>query len=169
MPDARSVYRAHPTDDEVADVLGQRLTATLGTHNRDGSMHLAYVIFLHEDGRLYLETSSITRKAHNARRDRRASMLVQGRAATGRALMVAAEGRARVIEGGEAQETNRRLRAKYLRPDVLDAVGNVWGELDDIAIEITPDRWRSWSASPFREATAVALDVPYEDAWLSDD
>jgi hypothetical protein len=74
-----------------------------------------------------------------------------------------------VIEGGEAQETNRRLRAKYLRPDVLDAVGNVWGELDDIAIEITPDRWRSWSASPFREATAVALDVPYEDAWLSDD
>lgn len=69
-------------------------------------MHLAYVIFLHEDGRLYLETSSITRKAHNARRDRRASMLVQGRAATGRALMIAAEGRARVIEGGEAQETN---------------------------------------------------------------
>ena len=64
---------------------------------------------------------------------------------------------------------DRRLRARYLRPDVLDAVGNVWGELDDIAIEITPDRWRSWSASPFREATAVALDVPYEDAWLSDD
>ena len=80
-------------------------------------------------------------------------MLVQGRAATGRALMVAAEGRARVVGGSEAQEVNRRLRAKYLRPEVLDAIGSVWGGLDDVAIEITPDRWRSWSASPFRDAT----------------
>jgi hypothetical protein len=169
VSDAQSVYRAHPTDDEIADVLGQRLTATLGTHNSDGSIHLAYVIFLHEDGRLYLETSSITRKAHNARRDGGASMLVQGRAATGRALMVAAEGRARVVGGSEAQEVNRRLRGKYLRPEVLDAIGSVWVGLDDVAIEITPDRWRSWSASPFRDATAAELEVPYEDAWLPDD
>ena len=46
-------------------------------------------------------------------------MLVQGRAATSRALMVMTEGRARVVGGSEAQEVNRRLRAKYLRPEVL--------------------------------------------------
>jgi hypothetical protein len=57
---------AHPTDGEIADVLAQRLVATVGTLNEDGSIHLAYVLFLHEDGRLYLETSSVTRKARNA-------------------------------------------------------------------------------------------------------
>ena len=169
MADAERVYRAHPTEEEIAEVLGQRLTATVGTLNADGSVHLAYVIFLHEAGRLYLETSSVTRKARNARRSGAASLLVQGRASSGRGLMVAAEGVARVVEGPEAQEVNRRLRAKYLKPEVLDAIDRVWGPLDDVAVEITPDRWRSWTGSAFHEATAAELDVPYADAWLPDD
>ena len=41
----------------------RRLAATVETLNEDGSIHLAYVLFLHEDDRLYFETSSVTRKA----------------------------------------------------------------------------------------------------------
>ena len=80
----------------------QRVTATVGTLNEDGSVHLAYVIFLHEDGKLYFETSSVTRKARNVLSRPQATLLVQGSASTGRNLMVAAEGTARVIEGPEA-------------------------------------------------------------------
>lgn len=111
MADAEQVYRAKPTPNEIADVLGKRLTAAVGTQNADGSIHLAYVIFLHEDGRLYFETSSVTRKARNAAARGWVSMLVQGAASTGRHLMVAAEGRARLIEGADAHAIIHRLRA----------------------------------------------------------
>jgi len=93
MADATTVYRAHPTQEEIDDVLAQRLSAAVGTLNEDGSIHLAYVIFLFADGRLYFETSSVTRKARNAAARPQASMLIQGKASTGRGLMVAAEGR----------------------------------------------------------------------------
>jgi hypothetical protein len=50
MADAEQVYRARPTSEGIADVLAGRLVATVGTHNEDGSIHLAYVLFLHHDG-----------------------------------------------------------------------------------------------------------------------
>jgi hypothetical protein len=167
--DAHRVYRARPTAEEIADVLGQRLTAAVGTLNEDGSIHLAYVIFLHTAGRLYFETSSVTRKARNATQRGQLSMLVQGRASTGRNLMVAVEGTPRVIEGTEAQRLNHALRAKYIRPAALDGIDRAWGALDDVAVELVPRRWRSWTGSVLHEETAKHIDVPYEDAWITTD
>ena len=166
MADATTVYRAHPTQAEIDEVLGQRRSAALGTLNDDGSIHLTYVIFLHEDGRLYLETASVTRKARNVAARPQASMLIQGPASTGRSLMVAAEGSARVIEGAEANAINHRLRAKYIRPGALDAIDRAWGRFDDVAIEVTPLRWRSWTGDVLHAETQKELDGSYDDAWL---
>lgn len=168
MSDATTVYRAHPTQAEIDEVLGQRRSAALGTLNEDGSVHLTYVIFLHEDGRLYLETASVTRKARNVAARPQASLLIQGPASTGRSLMVAAEGSARIIEGAEAHAINHRLRAKYIRPGALDAIDRAWGRFDDVAIEITPRRWRSWTGDLLHAETQKELDGSYDDAWLPD-
>ena len=169
MPDARDVYREKPSQDEIDDVLEQRASAAVGTINPDGSVHLAYVLFLREGDHLYFETSSTTRKARNIAARGAASMLVQGTAAGGRHLMVAVEGTARLIEGAEAHAVNHRLRAKYIRPEALDAVDRAWGRFDDVAIEITPRRWRSWTGGILHAETELELDVPYDDAWLPDD
>jgi len=169
MPDAREVYRTHPTPDEIAEVLAQRGIATLGTLNEDGSVHLAYVIFLHEGGRLYLETSSVTRKARNARDRGRATLLTEGRASTGRSLMVAAEGAARVISGAEAQEIGHRVRAKYVTPEALDGIDRAYGRFEDVAIEIIPDRWRSWTNSLLRAEAEKEISGSYGDVWIPDD
>jgi len=169
MADRKQVYRARPTPDEIAEVLAKRLVATVGTLNEDGSIHLAYVIFLHHDGRMYFETSSVTRKARNAERRGWASMIVQGRASTGRSLMVAGEGTARVLRGAEAHDLNHRLRAKYIKPGALDGFDRAWGPLDDVAVEVTPERWRSWTGSVLHEQTQKELAVAYADAWLPDD
>lgn len=166
MADAATVYRAHPTQFEIDDVLGQRLSAAVGTLNEDGSVHLTYVIFLREDGRLYFETASVTRKARNAAARPQASLLVQGTASTGRSLMVAAEGSARVIEAHEAQAINHRLRAKYIRPGALDAIDRAWGRFDDVAVEITPLRWRSWTGDLLHAETQKELEGSYDDAWI---
>ena len=164
--DATTVYGAHPTQEEIDEMLAQRASAALGTLNEDGSIHLTYVIFLHEAGRLYLETSSVTRKARNASARGRATMMIQGSASTGRGLMVSAEGIARVIYGSEAHAINHRLRAKYIRPEALDAVDRAWGRLDDVAIEIAPRRWRSWTADVLHAETEKELEGRYDDAWI---
>ena len=165
MTDARQIYTSHPTADEIAEVLAQRVTATVGTLNEDGSIHLAYVIFLHEDGKLYFETSMVTRKARNVARRPQATMLVQGSASTGRNLMVAAEGTARVIEGSDAQAINHRLRGKYMKDDALHAIDRVWGPVDDISIQVTPVRWRSFTDYLLVEATEKELGAPLDSAW----
>lgn len=165
MADATQIYRSHPTADEIADVLDQRIVAAVGTLNDDGSIHLAYVIFLNEDGKLYFETSSVTRKARNAASRPQATLLVQGLAATGRSLMVAAEGTTRVIEGPDAHAINHRLREKYFKDDAVEAVDRAWGRIDDVAIEITPVRWRSWTGDLFEAETNKELAGGYDDAW----
>lgn len=169
MPSARDVYRTHPTAAEIADVLELREIATLGTVNEDGSVHLTYVIFLHESGRLYFETASVTRKSRNALQRGHASLLVQGRAGTGRSLMVAAEGRARIIDGDEAHRINHRIRAKYVKPEALDAIDRAYGRFDDVAIEITPIRWRSWTNALLRAEAQKQIEGDYGDVWLPDD
>lgn len=169
MSTAREVYTAHPTDAEIDDVLGQRRAGAVGTLNDDGSIHLAYVIFLHEDGRIYFETSSVTRKARNLAARSTVSFLVQGTAASGRSLMVAFEGRARILEGDAARSVNRRLREKYIRAESVDAIERAWGSVDDLSVEITPLRRRSWTGSVLEAVTEDALGATsYDDAWLPD-
>ena len=170
MATAEDVYRARATPEEIADVLTKRVAATIGTLNDDGSIHLAYVIFLYENDRFYCETASLTRKARNIRERPTASFLVQGKAASGRNIMAENEGVARLLEGDEAFSVNRRLRAKYITEEALDRVDEAWNRLDDVAIEITPGpRWRSWSGSVFAEETAQAMGGTMQGVWRPDD
>jgi PPOX class probable F420-dependent enzyme len=168
MSTAAQVYRDRPTEAEIADVLAQRLVATIGTLNPDGSVHLAYVLFEHHDGRLYVETSSLTRKARNVERSGSASAVVQGQSSGGRSLMVSLEGVARVVRGIEAHDLNHRLRAKYIKPEALPAVDRAWGRLDDVAIELTPRRVRSWTGTALHQETEKELTVPFDQIWLDE-
>jgi hypothetical protein len=168
MSTAEKIYRAHPTQEEIADVLGQRLAAALGTLNEDGSIHLTYLLFLYEDGQFFLETSSVTRKARNIAARGQASILVHGTASSGRSLMVEAEGTARLIELPEAHEVNHRIRAKYIVPDAVEAVDQAWARFDDVAIGIAPVRWRSWTGSVLASTTETALGRSYEAIWKPD-
>jgi hypothetical protein len=166
MPTADDVYRAHPTREEIEDVLAQRLTAAVATINPDGSIHQAYVIFLYGDGKLYWETASSTRKAKNLAANSTASFLVEGEAASGTSLMVAGSGSGQLLTGSAAEEINQRLRAKYVTDDALGVVNQVWGALDDVCVEITVERWRSWTGRVFREATMAGFgDEPPEQLW----
>jgi hypothetical protein len=165
---AADIYLAQPDRAEIDDVLGQRLTTALGTLNEDGSIHLTYLMFLYEDGRFYLETASRTRKARNVAARRTASLLIHGSAANGRSLMVSCEGTARLIEVPDSHAVNHRIRAKYLLPDAVEGVDAAWGRFDDVSIEVTPQRWRSWTGDVLASTTEVALGRPYEEIWQPD-
>ncbi len=168
MATAAEIYRVHPTQAEIDDVLGQRLTCALASLNEDGSIHLAYLIFLFEAGRFLLETASATRKARNIAARSTASILVQGTAATGRSLMVEAEGEARIIGLPEAHTVNHLIRAKYVQPDAVEALDATWGRFDDVSIEVSPVRWRSWTGTVLAETTEAAMGRSYEGIWIPD-
>ena len=170
MATARDIYRAGATTEEIEDLLTRRLTATIGTLNENGSIHLAYVIFLYEEGRFYCETASLTRKARNVKARSTASFIVEGQVLSGRSVMAENEGTALLIDGDEARSINRRLREKYITAAALDQVDDAWNEFDDVAIEITPGpRWRSLCGELFREQTAEAMGGAMTGVWLPDE
>jgi PPOX class probable F420-dependent enzyme len=169
MASATEVYRTHPTDEEIAEVLEQREIATLGTLNPDGTIHLAYVIFLHRDGRFWIETSSVTRKARNIRERPSATLLVPGRVRDARTVMISVEGTARIIEGDEAQERNRLVLAKYATAEGVDGLHRAWKKIDDVSVEITPVRTRSWTNTLLRQVAEEELGASYGTAWRQDD
>ncbi len=158
---AKRTYRANAAQEDIERHLERRLKCTIGTLNPDGSIHLAFVIFLWEDGRLYFETASITKKARNVAANPTASFAFE----SGDGFMAMAEGTARLIEGDEARAINERLRAKYLTDQVVDSVGAAWGDIDDVAVEITPHKWRSWDSSRFYDMSAEAAGGLSTDQW----
>jgi PPOX class probable F420-dependent enzyme len=168
MPISHDVYTDHPTDAEIDDVLGQRLAGAVGTLNADGSIHLAFVIFRFEDGRIWFETASTTRKARNVAERPTVSFLVQGTASTGRSLMVAFEGDAEVVSGDAAHAIHHRIRSKYLKPEALPSVDAAWDAMDDVAIAVVPRRRRSWTGTTLAAYTEAATGGSYEDAWIPD-
>lgn len=159
--DAREIYQAQAAPEDIKAFLDTRANAVLGTINTSGSVHLAFMIFLYEDEKMYFETSSTTVKARNVAARPNASFAIDGPG-----FMAMAEGTARIIHGDEAHAINRRLRAKYLTEGAVGTVGEAWGTIDDITIEITPTRWRSWSNAKFGQLSMEAAEgLPSSEWW----
>ncbi len=159
--DAAEVYLAKPAPESIEAQLARPINAVVGTLNPDGTIHLAFVIFLWHNERFYFETASMTKKVRNIRNNPTASFAIDPPG-----FMAMAEGTARIIEGDEAQRINRMVREKNLTEKAAATVGEAWGEFDDVAVEITPHRWRSWSSEKLSEASKVAAgDLP-PDKWF---
>jgi hypothetical protein len=162
--DAADVYLAKPAPEAIEHHLTRPITATVGTLNPDGTIHLAFVLFLWENGRFYFETASRTKKARNVSARPTASFAFEGSG-----FMAMAEGVGRVVEGDQAHAINRRLRQKYLTEGAVDTVGAAWGTVDDVAIEITPLRWRSWSNEVLHELSAEAAgELAPAEWWIQE-
>ena len=85
-------------DQEAIDAfLAEEAFAVLSTHNPDGTIHSAPILFLYEDGVFYLGTQQGARRVANLRRDPRATLLIEQR--TEPYKYVIAYGTAVVVDG----------------------------------------------------------------------
>lgn len=136
---------ASPNDALVQELLQGRLIACLATENADGSIHLTSVWYLYEEGSLFVETSSSTRKARNIAARPKASMMIDLRK-PGVERGVAVSGTAKLLSGERSRELNRRIHRRYLSETALadPRVGGVLADLDNGTIWITPASWTSW-------------------------
>ena len=99
MPDS-PIAPALP-EDAVAELLGLRLTATLGTTNGDGTMLLTPIWYLYENGRIYLPTGSRSHKVRNIQARPSVTVMVDQRQPTSH-RWASASGTAEIVGGAEA-------------------------------------------------------------------
>jgi uncharacterized pyridoxamine 5'-phosphate oxidase family protein len=133
--------------DDLRRLLVQKRSVSLGTINPDGSPHLTLLQFaLDESDRMYLPTTRATRKVRNILDRPEVTALVELESG-----WVSCTGPARIIEGAEAADLNRRVYEHILTEAGMATVGRFLQAHEDTTIEITPTKWMSWSAGPIFE------------------
>ncbi len=127
------------------EILMERHIASLGTESEDGSIHLTAVWYLFEDGRLYVATSSRSRKARNVSSRPKASLMVDTRTPASERGLVAVC-RAEVIRGESSKEINARIHRRYMSEAAIadPRAGGTMAAMDDITLRLTPTGWYTW-------------------------
>jgi len=126
-------------------LLAGRYIATLGTLNADGTVHLTAVWYLFDAGRLYIATSSKSRKARNLTARPTASLMVDVRR-PGAERGVTASGKGSLLTGAESVEINRRIHSRYMSADAMadPNIEPVFASFDDVTLQLTPASWTTW-------------------------
>jgi PPOX class probable F420-dependent enzyme len=132
-------------DPVVQELLQGRRIASLATANADGSIHQTAVWYLFSGDKLYVATSSRTRKTRNIERQPNASLMVDCRdplASRGASV----SGDVRVLRGDAAHDWNLRIHRRYMSDEALadSRIGPVFAGFDDVTLELTPRSVMSW-------------------------
>jgi PPOX class probable F420-dependent enzyme len=137
-----------PLSDWARTLLEGRRYATLATEDADGSLHQTPVWYLFRDERLFVGTSSLTRKFRNVVARPTASLIVDVRT-PGTERWVAGSGPVTILRGDESRAIVASIHERYLSADALrdPAVGPIFAGGDDVTICIRPAAWRSWAAA----------------------
>jgi PPOX class probable F420-dependent enzyme len=152
-------------NDWAGKLLSLPLDALLATANPDGSPHTVPVGFAFDGQRFLIASGSTTRKVRNLEADPRARVLVMAPAASTGIDdgWVAADGRAQLVRGEQAQKLNRLAVAPYLTEEGKRGYEEVFLPVMDVAIVVTPERWRTWDETAML-ATMVEHGYTEEDA-----
>jgi PPOX class probable F420-dependent enzyme len=153
--------------DELRILLAERRYAILATHDPDDVIHLTPIWFMFDNGRFFFESSSVSRKIKNLRRNPAASVIVDARR-PGSEKWVSAAGRAEVFGGEESSVVNSLIRHRYLTQEALadKRVEPVFAAADDVTIKLTPETWRSWSAEALDGAFFGGILGADPDRWF---
>jgi len=162
------MHPAYRTRSELSEwarrILATPVDAVLCTINADGSPHSAPVGFSFDGERFLIASGSATRKVRNLEADPRVRVLVMAPAASTGIDdgWVAADGHAELVRGEQAQTLNRQAVAPYLTEEGKRGYGEVFLPIMDVAIVVTPKRWRIW------DETAM-LTTMVEHGYTEDD
>jgi PPOX class probable F420-dependent enzyme len=123
------------------ELLGAPLVASLATLNEDGTAHVVPVWFLRDGGAVLVGTSAQSRKARNAARDPRVTLMLHDSPGGMDVRGLTLYGRAEVFGGEEAAVLNDRIHRKYVTEEGLElpAVAAFLAG-DDVTLRVVPER-----------------------------
>ena len=133
------------TDALVQQLLKGRYIATLATQNPDSSIHMVAVWYWFDGSKIFVTTSSRSRKGRNIQTIPKASIMIDSRdplASFGATFT----GTAQILTGQASEHCSAEIHRKYLSEAALtdQKVGPVFAMWDDITIQITPTSVISW-------------------------
>ena len=146
------------SDPLVQQLLNERRIASLASENPDRNIHLVAVWFLFAGGprhsapspdddnaRIYIATSTRTRKARNIESNPKVSLMIDSRDVSS-SCGITIYGAAQMLTGEASRHWNEQVHRKYMSAAAITdpKVGPVFAAADDITIEITPRSVISW-------------------------
>ena len=134
------------TDDEIAEFIVQRRTATLATVLPDGRPHLVAMWYAVVDGVIWFETKAKSQKAVNVRRDPTVTVMIEDGQSYDTLRGVSIDGTREIVDHPETLlrvgiSVWERYTGPYtdeMRPFVDQMMNN------RIAVRVVPSRMRSW-------------------------
>lgn len=138
--------RVAMTDDEVADYLARRRTATMATVGADGTPHVVAMWYGLLDGEVWFETKARSQKAVNLRRDPRITVLVEDGLTYDSLRGVSLEGTAEVTDDPDRLwDVGVSVWERYNGPYSDDVRPLVEFMLHNrVAVRVRVERVRSW-------------------------
>jgi len=132
-------------DPIVRQLLEGRYIATLASHNPDGSIHMVAVWHWFDGAKVYVATSSRSRKARNIQARSSVSVTIDSRDPVASCGLTIA-GTAQILSGSAAAKIREQVHRKYLSETALadPKIGPVFAAVDDIVIDITPASVIAW-------------------------
>ena len=133
------------SDALVIELLSGRYIASFASEAGDGAIHVVAVWYFFEGAKIYVATSTRTRKARNIQSNPKVSLMIDSRdPAASRGVCIA--GTARILSGESARNWNAKVHGKYLSPTALadEHIGPVFAAWDDITVEVTPTNVFAW-------------------------
>ncbi|MGH9497500.1 MAG: pyridoxamine 5'-phosphate oxidase family protein [Candidatus Sulfotelmatobacter sp.] len=129
----------------VQQLLKGRYIAALASENPDGSIHMVAVWYWFDGAKIFVTTSSRSKKGKNAQSNPKVSIMIDSRdplASFGATIV----GAAKILTGQASQQRGAEIHRKYMSDAALadPKVGPVFATFDDITIEITPTSVISW-------------------------
>ena len=120
--------------------------ATLATYDSDETIHLTPVWYIYIDNKLYVPSSSTSRKYINIIKKPMVSILIDVRQA-GKERWINLLGNAYMLMEKESKVMNSRIMKRYLTEDAImdPQIGPLYAIGDDATICIEPNKWRTWS------------------------
>lgn len=148
------------TDALVRQLLEGRYIASLATQHPDGSVHMVAVWYWFDGARIYVATSSRSRKARNLQSTPKASVMIDSRDPAA-SCGITVTGTAQTLTGDASRQRNAEIHRKYMSAAALadPKVGPVFAGWDDVTIEITPASVIAWD---MREADRQVFGGAFE-------
>ena len=142
---------------EIDELLSMTLIANLATLDNDGSIHLLPMWFLRVGGEICIPTSRQTHKYRNLQARPRASVMIDLSQDGLNLKGVLIRGKVELLEGEEAQRTNRLIHLKYVTLEALsdDSVASYLSRGDDITVKVHMDHLVSWNLSDSKAGRAL--------------
>jgi nitroimidazol reductase NimA-like FMN-containing flavoprotein (pyridoxamine 5'-phosphate oxidase superfamily) len=142
---------------EIDELLSMTLIANLATLDNNGSIHLLPMWFLRVGGDICIPTSRQTHKYRNLQARPRASVMIDLSRDGLNLKGVLIRGKVELLEGEEAQRTNRLIHLKYVKPEALsdDSVASYLSRGDDITVKVHMDHLVSWNLADSKAGKAL--------------